>query len=87
MDKIINILKRLLVLSFVLNTFFVKSQGSVSKYSLKKPKLYDVVELFFSSKQVFDHGLIIDSLSDFPHPILIKREENKFALNSKFGKK
>ena len=85
MENTINISKQFLLLSFVGYTFAVKSQNS--KDSLKQPKLYDVVEVFFSSKQVFDHGLIIDSLSDFPHPILIKREENKFALNSKFGKK
>ncbi len=77
----------LLILSFVLYTFTVKSQVSNSKDSLKQPKLYDVVEVFFSSKQVLDHGVIIDSLSDFPYPISIESNANKFILNRKFGKK
>lgn len=54
--------------------------------AFEKPKAYDAIEVFFSSKEVFSHGLIIDSLHYFPFPYTIDYNENKFILNRKFGK-
>jgi hypothetical protein len=55
-------------------------------YSFQRPKSYDVIEVFFKSSDVFSHGLVIDSLRDFPFPYGINSKKNKFILNRKFGK-
>ena len=49
-------------------------------------KILAQVEVFFHSKDVFTHGLIVDSLGTFTNPVHINAARNEFSINRKFGK-
>lgn len=44
---------------------------------------YHTLEIFFSSNQVFEHGLVVDSLKDWPNPYKIDVKKNQFILRKK----
>jgi hypothetical protein len=54
---------------------------SKDKNILKLPNRFGVVELFFNPNQLFTHGLIVDSLSNWDNPIIQDTKHRKLILN------